>query len=70
MLRITENYFSTTGSRLFNVNVEGGPNIFTPDLDLVSVTGGQNIAFKLEPSIPASAADNVANGVARPTTGT
>jgi hypothetical protein len=41
LLRFAEINFSSAGSRVFNARVEGGPNLFAPDLDLFAVSGGQ-----------------------------
>ncbi|MBK1834777.1 ThuA domain-containing protein [Roseibacillus ishigakijimensis] len=45
LLRFAENYFGSTGTRTFNVSLEGGTELFSPDLDLVAQTGGQNRAW-------------------------
>jgi PKD repeat protein len=45
LLRFAEIYANTAGSRAFNTRIEGGANLFSPDLDLVARTGGKNRAF-------------------------
>lgn len=44
MLRFAEINFNTSGSRDFNARIEGGPNLFSPNLDLVARVGS-NHAF-------------------------
>ncbi|MGJ8652500.1 MAG: ThuA domain-containing protein [Opitutaceae bacterium] len=44
LLRFSEGYHTSIGSRQFNVQIEGGADLFTEDLDLYAV-GGQNAAI-------------------------
>ncbi len=56
-LKFAEIYFSTAGSRIFDVYVEGTK--YLSDFDMVAASGGQNIA--IDTTIPVSSSDGIIN---------
>ncbi len=57
-LKFAENFFTTTGSRLFNANLESGSNIFSPALDIFSLVGKD---FAYDTTQPVTVNDGLLN---------